>query len=179
MARRTLTGSVVVWDPLLRILHWALAASIAVAFASAEASMAVHLWAGLGALGIVATRVVWGLIGPCHARFGDFIPTPWEAARYLADRLHGRGDEPAGHNPLGGLMVVALLLTVLATVATGLLGWGGALSGEVGEELHEGVAWVLAVLIGLHVGGVILSSLLERQNLIIAMITGRKRVDTS
>ncbi len=169
--------SVVVWDPLLRVLHWTLAGSVAVAFLSAEEVMTLHIWAGLSALGVVATRIVWGLLGPRTARFGDFIPTPAEVVRHLRDLLRRRAERHGGHNPAAGAMAVALLLTVLATVLTGLLTWAGALGGEAGEEVHEALSNLLLVLIGLHVAGALLGSLAERQNLVRSMITGRKRVD--
>jgi cytochrome b len=167
--------SVQVWDPLLRVLHWGLAASVLVAYASGEESILVHYWSGLAALGIVATRVAWGLLGPRHARFVNFLPTPAEVAGYLRDLLRGKARRYEGHNPLGSAMIVALLLTVLATVASGLASWSGLLGHELGEELHEVLANGILVLVALHLGGVILSSVLERQNLVRAMITGRKK----
>jgi len=166
-----------VWDPLLRVLHWSLAASIAVAFVSGEEAMTVHLWAGLAALGVVATRVIWGLIGPRTARFGEFVPTPTEVVQHVRDLLAGRVERHAGHSPLASVMVVAILLAVLAAVASGLLTIAGVGGGEAFEELHEVLANGLVALVGLHVAGVVFSSVAERQNLARAMLTGRKRVD--
>jgi cytochrome b len=165
-----------VWDPLLRLLHWTLAGSIAVAFLTGEEALNMHTWAGLAALGVVATRIVWGLIGPCHARFGDFIPTPGEVIHHLRQMFAGQPAHYTGHNPAAGAMVILLLLMVLGVIASGLLGLTGAGGGELAEELHEGLAWALLLLIGLHVSGVIVSSLVERQNLPLGMLTGRKRV---
>lgn len=167
-------GTIKVWDPLLRILHWILAGSIAVTFVTGDEAMTVHLWAGLAALGVVITRVAWGLVGPRHARFGDFVPTPGEALRYLRQLLSGRAGHYEGHNPAAGAMVIALWLLVLAVVASGLATLGGS-GGELLEELHEVLAWTLLGLIGLHIGGVVFSSLAEGQNLARAMITGRKK----
>jgi cytochrome b len=168
--------SVKVWDPLLRLLHWTLAGSIAVTFLTGEEALNMHIWAGLAALGVVATRIVWGLVGPRHARFGDFIPTPGEVVRHLRQMFGGQPAHYAGHNPAAGAMVIVLLLMVLGVVASGLLGLTGTGGGEFAEELHEGLAWALLLLIGLHVGGVIVSSLVEHQNLALGMLTGRKRV---
>lgn len=170
--------TVKVWDPLVRFLHWGLAASVLVAYASGEEAMTLHYWAGLAALGMVATRIVWGLVGPRHARFADFVPTPGELVRYLGDLLAGRARHYSGHNPLGSVMILALLLTVLATVASGLASWTGLLGHEAGEELHELLANGILVLVALHVGGVLLASLLEKQNLVRAMVTGRKRIES-
>ncbi|MEQ8967791.1 MAG: cytochrome b/b6 domain-containing protein [Azospirillaceae bacterium] len=163
-----------VWDPLLRVLHWGLAGSIAVAYVSGEDAMTVHLWAGLAALGVVATRVVWGLIGPRTARFGAFVPTPMEVVGHVRDMLSGRVERHAGHSPVASVMVIALMLTVLAAIASGLLTLGG---GEAFEELHEVLANAVVALVGLHVAGVIVSSIAERQNLARAMVTGHKKVD--
>jgi cytochrome b len=170
----TSTKLVKVWDPLLRVLHWVLAGSIALALVTGDEAMTVHLWAGLAALGVVVTRILWGLVGPRHARFGDFVPTPAEALRHLHQLVRGEPGHHAGHNPAAGAMVIALWLMVLAVVASGLATLGGS-GGELLEELHEGLAWTLLGLIGLHIGGVVVSSLVEGQNLARAMFTGRKK----
>jgi cytochrome b len=163
-----------VWDPLVRTLHWGLAASITVAFVTGDEVMAVHLWAGLTAVAVIVTRILWGFVGTRHARFRDFIPTPGEALTHLRGLLHGDGGQHLGHNPAAGAMVIVLWLGGLVVAATGLAGYIG-LGGELFEELHEGLAWGLLALIALHLVGVLVSSLVEGRNLAISMLTGRKR----
>ncbi len=109
-----------VWDPLLRLFHWSLVASIAIAWLTGEDGEALHEWAGYAALGLIAFRLVWGLIGPRYARFTQFIRGPKEVITYTKDMLNKREKRYIGHNPLGAAMVVALLAT---TAATGFTGW--------------------------------------------------------
>ena len=109
-----------VWDPLLRLFHWSLVASIAIAWLTGEDGEALHEWAGYAALGLIAFRLVWGVIGPRYARFTQFIRGPKEVITYTKDMLNKREKRYIGHNPLGAAMVVALLAT---TAATGVTGW--------------------------------------------------------
>jgi len=109
-----------VWDPLLRLFHWSLVASIAIAWLTGEDGETLHEWAGYAALGLIAFRLVWGLIGPRYARFTQFIRGPKEVITYTKDMLNKREKRYIGHNPLGAAMVVALLAT---TAATGVTGW--------------------------------------------------------
>lgn len=161
-----------VWDPLVRVLHWSLAGCFAVAYATGEEILDLHEVAGYGVIAIIGIRALWGLIGPPYARFDHFVPGPAKLIGYLRDLLAGHPRRYLGHNPAGGAMIVALLTAVLTTSATGVLTLSG---GEVFEELHEVAANGTLVLVLLHVAGVILSSLLHHENLVRAMITGRKR----
>lgn len=168
-----------VWDPLVRVLHWTLAASFAIAWLTAEEVMSVHEAAGFTVLAIVAVRSLWGLIGTRHARFDDFVPAPAGFLAYVRDLATGRARRFIGHNPAGGVMIVLLLAGLLLTAATGVAmayGIPGAVPrGEALEEVHEAAATATLVLVCLHLTGVVLSSLLHRENLVRAMITGRKR----
>jgi cytochrome b len=166
---------VVVWDPLVRLFHWGLVAAVTVAFL-ADDSARLHEGAGYVVLGLLAFRALWGFVGPEHARFADFVPGPRALGAYLRDLARLRPRRYLGHNPAGGLMIVALLLALLVTAGSGWLMttdrfWG---VGWV-EELHEGAADVTLALIVVHVAGVVVASLLHRENLVRAMITGRKR----
>lgn len=180
-ASGTAPGSetVKVWDPVVRILHWTLAVGVAAAWATAEEQARLHEAVGLGLLAAIALRSLWGLIGPRHARFGGFVPGPGGFVAYVGDLLSGRARRYLGHNPAGGAMIVALLAGLLVTIATGIgmaYGLPGLpIHGEALEGVHEAAAAGTLVLIVLHVGGVILSSLLHRENLVLAMVTGRKR----
>ncbi|HRO58731.1 MAG TPA: cytochrome b/b6 domain-containing protein [Burkholderiaceae bacterium] len=181
-------NEVAVWDPFVRLFHWGLAASFLTAFVVEDHNLAVHSWAGYLALALVVARIPWGLFGPRHARFTDFVRSPGMALRYLKDTLAGRAARHLGHNPAGALMVVALLVLIPLLALTGMAslaieeGAGplAALLGDLGREahwiaeFHEFLANMTMVLAGIHVVGVIVESLVHRENLVLSMITGRK-----
>lgn len=176
-----------VWDPAVRVFHWGLGALLLAAFLTAEEdeTLSIHVKIGLVILGAIVFRVAWGVWGSEPARFSTFVRSPRDVLAYARAYIRGRPPVHTSHNPLGALMVVALLGTLLATILTGILLYGGpayggtllAGSAHDVEDLHEGAAHLLLWLIGLHVAGVIVSSILERQNLVLGMITGRKRVE--
>jgi cytochrome b len=118
---------IAVWDPLIRFGHWALAAVFAIAYITGEEAedrggfSDWHEWAGYIAGGIVAWRVLWGLIGTRHARFSDFVTGPRTAIAYLLGLMGGHTKRYVGHSPAGGAMVVALLVMIAATVVTGII----------------------------------------------------------
>lgn len=167
-------ASVSVWDPLLRLFHWSLVGSIAIAWFSEEGE-ALHRWAGYVALGLIAFRLIWGVIGPRHARFMSFVRSPFTALAYLVDEIKGRGRRYLGHNPAGGVMVVVLLVMI---AVTGVSGWLSTTDRFFGDdlmgEIHEVSANLLLACVVVHVLGVIFSSLMHKENLVRAMITGRK-----
>ncbi len=179
-----------VWDPLVRIFHWSLAAGFATAFIVEDDLLGVHVWAGYLVLSLIAVRLVWGVIGSPHARFTDFVRGPRQILGYLKDALRFRAPRYLGHNPAGGAMVIALLLCVAATGLTGMALYGaeefaGPLaglmsalpesSGDALKEVHEFLANTSLALIVLHLAGVIFSSLSHQENLIGSMITGFKQ----
>jgi cytochrome b len=179
-----------VWDPLVRIFHWSLAAGFATAFIVEDDLLGVHVWAGYLVLTLIAVRLVWGVIGTRHARFSDFVRRPAAIRAYLIDVLRFRAPRYLGHNPAGGAMILLLLLSVTATAVSGMALYGaqefsGPLaalmsgmpesSGEALEEVHEFFANFTLVLVIVHLVGVAFSSLAHRENLIGAMITGFKR----
>lgn len=168
--------AVKVWGRLVRVLHWSLVASIVLGWLTTFFWFGAHQAVGWIALAAVALRLVWGVAGSRHARFTQFVRAPRATFAYL--RLMCRGDEPRhlGHNPLGAWMIVALLLCVVVLCVTGWLYTTDALWGdETVEMLHVGYAWALLGLIALHVGGVIFTSLRQRENLVRAMLVGEKR----
>lgn len=164
-----------VWDPLVRVLHWTLAASVALAWATAEEFERAHELVGYAVLAIVGIRLVWGFVGTRHARFADFLRPPGEVVAYAKGLLAGTAPRYLGHNPIGGWMILALLVALVITAGTGWFAQatGGRL-GHLFEELHEAAANGLLLLIGLHVLGVLAESWREGQNLVRAMITGSK-----
>jgi cytochrome b len=172
-------SGVKVWDPLVRVLHWGLVASVSTAMivALAHGSQKLHELAGYTALTLVAIRVVWGFWSKGHARFTRFLRAPRHVVAYVASLRAGGEQAYAGHNPLGGWMTVALLTVVAFTTATGWLFntdrfWGyGWLS-----ALHEALAWALLALVVIHLCGVVVMSLRYRENLARAMVTGYKKL---
>jgi cytochrome b len=166
-----------VWDRFVRIAHWSLVISVAAAWLSRHADGRVHEWLGYGALAIVAMRFVWGWIGPQHARFGSFIRSPAATIVYARQVLARSEPRHIGHNPLGAWMIVALIAAVILVCGSGWLStteryWGV----EWVARLHEGSSNLLLSLVVLHVAGVAYSSLRHRENLLAAMVHGRKRV---
>lgn len=167
---------ILIWDIPTRLFHWLLAASIGGAFLTAESERLrdVHVMLGYTAGGLIGFRIIWGLIGTRYARFRSFLFRPGEVIAYVRALATSTPRRYLGHNPLGSLAVFALLGLSLAAVASGhaVLSDRG---GEWMEELHEAVAFAILALVGVHVAGVLTSSLLHRENLIGSMITGRKR----
>lgn len=164
------TGRVKVWDLALRLFHWTLVIAIAVAFLSSEGESPLNYWhvpSGWIAAVLIVFRLVWGFIGGEHSRFSDFIH-PSGVPHHIASLARGQREPAIGHNPLGAVAVVALLALTAATV------WTGAFGGEAAEELHQVIAWVLLAMVALHVLAVIVMSMLERENLVRAMVTGDK-----
>lgn len=169
-------ATVRVWDPLVRIFHWSLVGVFAFAFLTGDEWDAAHETAGYVAAGLVAFRILWGLVGPRRARFTDFVRGPGSVAAYLRDAATFRARRHLGHNPAGGAMVMALLAAVAGIATTGFMmttdTWWGV---EWVEEAHEALVYATLGLIALHVGGVILASIEHRENLVRSMLTGRKR----
>ncbi len=164
------------WDPLVRVLHWTVAAACLADLFVLDASWWPHRWVGYYVWAAVAARVAWGFLGPAHARFADFVPGPSQLAAYA--RALRRGDEPRhlGHNPLGALMILFLLVLLFAICLTGWMQKTDRFFG-VGwvEDTHEVLSNALMVAVLLHVAGTVVASVRHRENLVRAMVTGRKR----
>lgn len=185
--------SVRVWDVPTRLFHWLYAGAFTVAFLSHDSSRAldVHVFAGYVFAALLVFRVAWGLIGTRYARFRDFA-YGWTGGRdYLRGLMFGRPRRFVGHNPLGAWAIFALLGLGAAIAITGLLALGGqerhgpfagALTFAAGERLvsaHAWLAWALLGLVALHILGVVVESVVHRENLALAMVTGRKRGGTN
>jgi cytochrome b len=169
-----------VWDGFARITHWTLVVSVAAAWFSRHAGGRLHDWLGYAALGLVLARFVWGCIGPHHARFRSFVRSPAATFRYARRAIARNEPRHIGHNPLGAWMILALMVSVVLIGATGWLSttdeyWGV----EWVARLHDALSSVLLALIALHVAGVAYSSWRHRENLIAAMVHGRKRAMSS
>jgi cytochrome b len=194
-----------VWDLFVRASHWLIAVGFFVAYFTEEDAMTVHAWAGYLVGALLLLRISWGVVGPRYARFSNFVYAPGAVLSYFWDLLTGHAKRYVGHSPAGGVMIILLMISLAATVGTGLIGYAqehGAgplapfiahtqqaegLNGVVREdanreehessleEVHETLANVTLALVMFHVLGVILASFVHRENLVIAMLTGRKR----
>lgn len=217
--------TVKVWDPVVRIGHWVLVIAFFTAYFTEEEFLTQHVWAGYTVGAIVIIRFFWGLGGTGkHARFSNFIYSPKAVFGYLKGLAQGKPQHYLGHNPAGGAMVIALLLSLCGTVFTGLNLYAveenagpfaqfnvsqtsslptvaivseakadedddeqksqhgekfvvNEQDEEFWEELHEFFANFTLLLVGLHVLGVVFSSLIDKENLVKAMITGKKEVE--
>lgn len=164
-----------VWDLFVRVFHWSLVSCVLLNQFVLEAGEAPHRWVGYAATALVVARTVWGFTGSRYARFTDFFPTPARVARHLRELRSGHAGFHWGHNPLGALMMVALMGLVLAL---GVTGWMQGLDAYWGEEwlqdLHEVIGEVLLMLAGLHAAAALVMGRMERTRLLKAMITGTK-----
>lgn len=165
-----------VWDLPLRLFHWLLAICIVVAWLSANVYETLHRVAGYSTIALVAFRLMWGLIGSRHSRF-DKLPRLLRAApRYVWKLLHGRAGGYIGLNPAGALMLVLSLALVLISAFSGWMQITLRFFGvEWVQELHTWSSYSLLALAAFHVIGVVAASILQRQNLPAAMISGWKR----
>ena len=165
-----------VWDPFVRVFHWSLATLFLVAYVTGDDAEQVHIAAGYTIAGLIALRIIWGFIGPRHARFSNFVRLPREVLAYLRDVALFRAPRYLGHNPAGGAMIIALLVMLVGTGITGYMMTTDAYWGAKGvEEAHEVFANLTVGLIAFHVLGVLLSSFEHGENLVKSMITGWKR----
>ncbi|MGL4280470.1 MAG: cytochrome b/b6 domain-containing protein [Albidovulum sp.] len=165
-----------VWDPFVRIFHWSLVTLFAFCYVTGDHWEDYHEPAGYLILFLLVVRIVWGFVGPLHARFSDFIYRPETVLAFLRDSLRMKAPRYLGHNPAGGAMVIALILMIAVICASGVMMGMDAFWGEEWvEDLHELAVWATVGLIGLHLAGVIVASLEHGENLVRAMVTGRKR----
>jgi len=109
-----------VWDPIVRIGHWSIVAGFLVAYLSEDEFLSLHVWAGYVVAGVVAFRLLWGLVGTRHARFRDFLYSPATVIAYLKGLIAKNSKRHIGHSPAGGAMIIMLLLGLLGTSYTGL-----------------------------------------------------------
>jgi cytochrome b len=167
-----------VWDPLVRVFHWNLVGLFAFSYLSGDEWKQAHILSGYAIIGLLAVRVVWGFVGTRHARFSNFIYSPVTTARFMVDTVAMKARRYIGHNPAGGAMVIALLISISGIAGTGYMMTTDAYWGvEWVEEAHELLANLTLGLIVLHVAGVVLASIEHKENLVRAMITGRKRAN--
>jgi cytochrome b len=168
--------TVKVWDRFVRGFHWSLAGLFVIAYATGDEVERVHVAAGYAIAGLIVLRVAWGVLGPPYAPFSTFVRTPREVFAYLRDAALLKAPRYVGHNPAGGAMILALLAMLTGTCITGYMMTTDAFWGAKWlEQVHEVLANLTVALIVLHVLGVLIASFEHRENLVKAMITGRKR----
>lgn len=165
-----------VWDLPTRVFHWLLVFGFSGAYITAESERwaLLHVACGYTVLGLILFRLIWGFAGSRYARFVDFVVGPAAIFRYIRSFLQTT-EHPAGHNPLGAVAILLLLLLGLACAVSGVLIYQDVDIDWL-EQLHELSAWLMLIIVAVHVIGVIVSSVLHRQNLIRAMIDGKKRI---
>lgn len=179
---------ILIWDVPTRLFHWTLAASFAGAWLTSESDtwLGVHVFLGYLMLGLVVFRVIWGFAGSHYARFASFGFSPKEALLYLRQALAGQAERHVGHNPTGSVAIYLLLLLTVAVGLTGffslggeeqqgaMAGWLSISQGRTLKKLHEASALLMLLLVMVHIAGVVVESLLHKENLARAMLTGTK-----
>lgn len=221
----TIKKPVHVWSPLIRIGHWTLVISFFTAYFTEDDFMNLHVWAGYIVGMYLLMRILWGFVGGKYVRFRSFIYSPAKIIGYLKNLITLKPQHYIGHNPAGGAMVIALLVSLIGTTLTGMklyaveenkgpfaitaqqaqiqiqsvslmseakaedddddeeskvINNGHIIdkqAEEFWEELHELFANLTLLLVFLHVGGVIVSSIVDKEKLVKAMITGKKDID--
>jgi len=191
MERQDASVTIKVWDAPVRLFHWLLVALVTLSVSTGYLGgnlMRWHIWSGCAILGLLIFRLMWGFAGSSTARFSNFVRGPRAALGYARGLLSRRPSHTAGHNPLGGWMVVLLLASALLQAGTGLfsnddIATEGPLYDKVSKAtsdaitaVHTANAVVLLVLIGLHVAAVLFYFWYKRENLLRPMFTGTKRV---
>jgi cytochrome b len=194
MAETQATGQhnkpLVVWDLPLRFFHWLMVLTVTIAAVTGyffeEWWLDVHVYAGYVLACLLVFRLIWGFIGSYYSRFHTFPLSADNLFKHLKDLLKGKSKQHTGHNPVGAWMIVVILTTLISIVVTGFLVWGGQenngplasvvgyQAGEWSEDIHEVLAGILMTVIGIHILGVLVETVIFKHPLIKAMITGRK-----
>ncbi|MBS0042493.1 cytochrome b/b6 domain-containing protein [Shewanella sp. M16] len=178
-----------VWDLLIRIFHWSLVGFFTLAYLTEgeDEWMTIHSYAGYSILILLVFRLLWGVMGTHNARFSNFITRPKEVLVYLKGLITGKVKDYIGHNPAGAMMIVALIASIAITGFSGMALYATDGHGPLAtsffatwpegaiKEVHEFFANFTVFLVVIHVGGVIVSSLLHKENLVRAMVTGKKQ----
>lgn len=168
-----------VWDSVVRLFHWTLALGCIANLTLLREVEPAHEIVGYVILGAIAIRILWGFVGSRHARFSDFVTGPRKLADYLGALIRGKAPRYVGHNPAGGLMMLALIGLATICGVTGVMMEQDAFWGvEWVEDVHETAANLILALAVFHVLAALVESWHHRENLIRAMITGRKRAAT-
>jgi len=186
-------SNIKVWDLVVRLFHWSLVVAFFIAYFTDEDSLDPHVWAGYIVLALVMFRVLWGFIGTPYARFSSFVFSFATIKKYLTETLLLRAKRYIGHNPAGGAMIMLLLFSLIVTSLSGIAIYGieensgplapwlshaGEFWEELAEETHELFANFTLFLVFIHLVGVVIESLIHKENLVRAMINGYKRAQS-
>ena len=183
--------TITVWDPLIRIFHWSLLIAYTVAYFTQEQDYNRHLQSGYFILALIAVRLSWGVIGTQYARFTNFIYRPSTIYQYIKALINKQPPAYKGHNPAGGFMVMLLLICLLILCISGVaLDAAENRSGPFANThlflyqdiivgVHSVFTYISLTLIVLHITGVLFSSFIHKENLVRAMITGKKNIAES
>jgi len=169
---------ILVWDVPTRVFHWLLVLSFCGAYLTAESERYrdIHVVLGYTLLGLIGFRLLWGFFGTRYAQFRSFLFKPGEIAAYALSLLKGKPEHYIGHNPLGSVSIWLLLALGISSGITGVMLFEDA-GGEAVEELHEFVSNAMLSIVFIHIAGVLVSSVLHRENLARAMVTGFKSAE--
>ncbi|QWD59785.1 cytochrome b/b6 domain-containing protein [Polynucleobacter sp. MWH-UH35A] len=168
--------TILVWDMPTRVFHWLLVISFAGAWFTSESErlQMIHYAFGYSAVALVLFRLVWGFIGTKYARFSQFVRGPKEMVEHAKGLLSGHQHVSPGHNPVGGIVMVGLMLLILLIGLTGY--WGvKEFLGDFMSEAHEAVASLTLGLVIIHIAAAVIMSLLQKENLVQAMLNGKKQ----
>ncbi len=173
---KTRPATVKVWDPIVRLFHWTVVTACILNLFILEEGKYWHRMTGYAVAAALAIRFVWGFIGTRHARFSDFFPTPSKVMGQIFDIIDGAEQRSLGHNPLASVMMLLLMALLSATCLTGWMTTLDAFWGEKWlEQLHGTIANSIMVLAILHAAAALIESWRHKENLVWAMVTGRKR----
>lgn len=183
-----------VWDPMIRIFHWLLVIAFFTAYIIEDHILWLHVWSGYLITALIMLRLLWGLIGPHHARFDNFLQRPSLIVANLKDVFQLRAKRYTGHSPAGGAMIIALLTLLMATTITGMVVYAGEKSAgplwfyvhtwsnhtiEIYEDVHEVLSNITLGFIVVHIAAVLLLSGLHKEHLTLSMLTGKKKETAS
>ncbi len=173
---KTTTTQIRVWDAPTRVFHWLLVLSFAGAYLTSESERwsLVHITLGYTLGGLIAFRLIWGFVGTRYARFTSFVKGPSEVLQYAKSMATLKPKHFVGHNPLGAVAIVLLIVSGIAIVVTGYAAFN-EIGGEWVAELHEIASHIMLILVGIHMVGVIAASWLHKENLARAMVNGFKQ----
>lgn len=170
---------ILVWDVPTRVFHWSLAASFAGAYLTAESERYrdIHIALGYVMFGLILFRLIWGFAGTAYARFGSFLYSPAQVVAYVKSLLSPQPQHYVGHNPAGGVVIFLLLALGLLIGLSGVGLYWELGNEDIFEELHEIAANLMLGLVFVHIAGVVVSSVLHKENLVRSMLTGYKTVE--
>jgi cytochrome b len=171
-----MSNRILVWDVPTRVFHWTMVLSFSVAYLTAESERTrdIHVAFGYILLGMLVFRLVWGFAGTHYARFKNFLYGPREVGSYVVSLIKRKPAHYVGHNPAGSVAIWLLLLFGLTGAVCGVLVYQ-EIGGDIQEEVHEMATDAMLAVVAIHVLGVLVSSIMHRENLVRSMITGYKK----